>query len=83
MMHYGWSVPLADNGYYMVGISIHCFLLFAPFFVFYEHQEMIIQGIILILTGPVLSKYLAVNPNDQIGIWCFLSLPQVINYYPL
>ncbi|RYY88097.1 hypothetical protein EON63_03030 [archaeon] len=44
MVHLGWSVPMADPSYYVMGASIHSFLMFAPFFVLYEKKGMILQG---------------------------------------
>ena len=44
MVHLGWSVPMADPSYYVMGASIHSFLMFAPFFALYEKKGMILQG---------------------------------------
>merc|ERR1719498_963512 len=49
MWHLGWSVPMADPSYYVVGASIHSFLMFAPFFVLYEKKGMVLQAIFLFL----------------------------------
>ena len=77
MLHFGWSVPLADSNYFMVGISIHFFLLFAPFLAFYDQKGMLFQAAILFLCGPFLSLLLTTKVNEQASIWSFLSIPQV------
>lgn len=33
MWHLGWSVPMADPTYYVMGTGIHSFLMFAPFLI--------------------------------------------------
>jgi hypothetical protein len=35
MWHLGWSIPMADPSYYVMGAGIHSFLMFAPFFALY------------------------------------------------
>lgn len=80
MWHLGWSVPMADPSYYVVGASIHSFLMFAPFFVLYEKKGMILQGVFLFLFGPVLASMISSNLMEQASIWCFFSIAQVLNY---
>ena len=78
MWHLGWSIPMADPSYYVMGASIHSFLMFAPFFVLYEKKGMIIQGIFLFITGPALAAYIAPNNlHEQASIWCFWSIAQI------
>jgi len=77
MWHLGWSVPMADPSYYVMGASIHSFLMFAPFFALYEKKGMILQGVFLFLFGPVLASLLSDNLMEQASIWCFFSIAQI------
>eukprot|EP00349_Pseudokeronopsis_sp_Brazil_P006888 CAMPEP_0202971078 /NCGR_PEP_ID=MMETSP1396-20130829/23249_1 /ASSEMBLY_ACC=CAM_ASM_000872 /TAXON_ID= /ORGANISM="Pseudokeronopsis sp., Strain Brazil" /LENGTH=171 /DNA_ID=CAMNT_0049700069 /DNA_START=453 /DNA_END=968 /DNA_ORIENTATION=- len=77
MTHLGWSVPMADPSYYVMGASIHSFLMFAPFFVLYEKKGMIIQGLFLFITGPMMAAYISDNLMEQASIWCFFSIAQI------
>ena len=42
MWHLGWSIPMADPSYFIQGIGIHSFCMFAPFFALYEKKGMVI-----------------------------------------
>lgn len=77
MMHLGWSVPMADPTYYVMGASIHSFLMFAPFLALYEKKGMLIQGAFLFFTGPVFADYMTSNLQEAASIWCLFSLAQV------
>eukprot|EP01038_Epipyxis_sp_PR26KG_P007764 gene7764-10549_t len=77
MYHLGWSVPMADPSYYVMGASIHSFLMFAPFLVLYEKKGMIIQGFFLFMFGPVLAAIISDNLMEQASIWCFFSIAQI------
>jgi len=77
MWHLGWSVPMADPSYYVMGASIHSFLMFAPFFALWEKKGMILQGCFLFLFGPVLASLLSDNLMEQASIWCFFSIAQI------
>jgi len=77
MWHLGWSVPMADPSYYVMGASIHSFLMFAPFFALWEKKGMILQGVFLFLFGPVLASMLSDNLMEQASIWCFFSIAQI------
>lgn len=77
MVHLGWSVPMADPSYFVMGAGIHSFLMFAPFFALYEKKGMIIQGIFLFLFGPVLAALISDNLMEQASIWCFFSIAQI------
>lgn len=77
MTHLGWSVPMADPSYYVMGASIHSFLMFAPFFVLYEKKGMIIQGLFLFITGPMMAAFISDNLMEQASIWCFFSIAQI------
>jgi len=77
MWHLGWSVPMADPSYYVMGASIHSFLMFAPFFALWEKKGMILQGCFLFLFGPVLASMLSDNLMEQASIWCFFSIAQI------
>lgn len=77
MTHLGWSVPMADPSYYVMGAGIHSFLMFAPFFVLYEKKGMIIQGLFLFITGPMMAAFISENLMEQASIWCFFSIAQI------
>eukprot|EP00341_Mesodinium_pulex_P006966 CAMPEP_0116936384 /NCGR_PEP_ID=MMETSP0467-20121206/30852_1 /TAXON_ID=283647 /ORGANISM="Mesodinium pulex, Strain SPMC105" /LENGTH=226 /DNA_ID=CAMNT_0004617949 /DNA_START=75 /DNA_END=755 /DNA_ORIENTATION=- len=77
MVHLGWSVPMADPSYFVMGAGIHSFLMFAPFFALYEKKGMVIQGCFLFLTGPVLAALISDNLMEQASIWCFFSIAQI------
>jgi hypothetical protein len=77
MWHLGWSVPMADPSYYVMGASIHSFLMFAPFFALWEKKGMVLQGVFLFLFGPVLASLLSDNLMEQASIWCFFSIAQI------
>jgi len=77
MWHLGWSVPMADPSYYVMGAGIHSFLMFAPFFALYEKKGMILQGVFLFLFGPVLASLISKNLQEQASIWCFFSIAQI------
>ncbi len=81
MWHLGWSVPMADPSYYVMGASIHSFLMFAPFFVLYEKKGMILQGLVLFFFGPVMAAFISDNLMEQASIWCFFSIAQVSTIY--
>eukprot|EP01031_Cornospumella_fuschlensis_P036368 gene36368-44116_t len=77
MVHLGWSVPMADPSYYVMGASIHSFLMFAPFFALYEKKGMILQGVFLFVFGPVMAAFISDNLMEQASIWCFFSIAQI------
>lgn len=77
MIHLGWSVPMADPSYYVMGASIHSFLMFAPFFVLYEKKGMILQGVFLFVFGPLTAALISDNLMEQASIWCFFSIAQI------
>ena len=83
MWHLGWSIPMADPSYYVMGAGIHSFLMFAPFLALYEKKGMIIQGLFLFFFGPVMAAIItSFSPHphelmEQASIWCFFSLAQI------
>jgi hypothetical protein len=73
--HLAWVVPMSDVSYYTPSAAIHSFLMFAPFFVI--KPDMIIQGVFLWATGPLLAAYITPNLMEQASIWCFFSISQI------
>lgn len=73
---------MADPSYYVMGASIHSFLMFAPFFVLYEKKGMILQGLFLFIFGPGLASMISDNLQEQASIWCFFSIAQVRLWLP-
>lgn len=73
--HLAWSVPMADGTYFIQGVGLHSFLMFAPFFV--QKRANWIQGIFLFMTGPFLASWITPNLMEQASIWCFFSIGQI------
>jgi hypothetical protein len=68
---------MADPSYYVMGASIHSFLMFAPFFALYEKKGMILQGVFLFIFGPLMASMISDNLMEQASIWCFFSIAQI------
>jgi hypothetical protein len=77
MVHLGWSVPMADPTYFLPGVGIHSFLMFAPFLALYEKRGMLVQGSLIFFAGPVLAAVISSNLMEQASIWCFFSIAQI------
>ena len=84
MYHLGWSVPMADPSYNIMGTGIHSFMMFAPFVALFESgwtrifsKGMIVQGIICYMTGPFFAAMLSDNMQEQASIWCLFSIAQI------
>jgi len=75
--HLAWSVPMADPSYFMPGISLHFFLMFAPSIVLYENRTRFLRTFFIIATGPVLAGLITPNLMEQASIWCFLAIAQI------
>lgn len=75
--HLAWSIPMSDPSYITPSAAIHSFMMYAPFFALYEKKGMIIQGLFLFLTGPVLAGIISPNLMEQASIWCFFSISQI------
>eukprot|EP00981_Chlorochromonas_danica_P011749 scaffold4247_cov174-Ochromonas_danica.AAC.10 len=78
MFHLGWSVPLADPSYLVPGISLHAFLLFAPFIIMIEQRGMLVQGLLLFATGPFAAMMLSDNLMEQAALWGAFSMLQIL-----
>jgi len=74
-VHLAWTVPLYEASYLAPSPNLHFSLMFFPFFII--DPRLIISGLILLLTGPVLSMYLTNNLHEQPSIWCFFSISQI------
>jgi len=74
--HLAWSIPLVDVSYYVPALSLHSFLMFGPFFVLGDF-ELALQGLLLMITGPVLASWITPNLMEQGAIWCFFSITQI------
>jgi len=68
---------MADPSYNIQGVGLHAFLMFAPFFAMYEKRGMMLQGLVLYLTGPVAAALITSNLMEQASIWCFFSIAQI------
>jgi len=75
--HLAWSVPLYESTYTSMGVGLHAFLMFAPFFVMKHSWLMYAQGLFLFATGPGLAAYISPNLHEQASIWCFFSIFQI------
>jgi hypothetical protein len=85
MYHLGWSVPMADPTYNIMGTGIHSFLMFAPFLALSDWNSFSIlfkglffQGIVCYCTGPLFAAYLSPNLQEQASIWCLFSIAQIM-----
>merc|ERR1712137_628424 len=74
--HLSWSVPMYDQTYFSPGASIHFFLMFAPFMVM--DRKMVVLGLFLLLSGPILASYITPSLHEQASIWCFYSCVQTV-----
>merc|ERR1711907_494484 len=43
----------------------------------YEKKGMILQGIVLYVTGPLAAAMISPNLMEQASIWCFFSIAQI------
>ena len=84
MHHLGWSVPMADPTYNIMGTGIHSFLMFAPFLALFESpwtkilsKGMVVQGIIAYMSGPFFASLVTDNLQEQASIWCLFSIAQI------
>lgn len=77
MVHLGWSVPMADPTYNIMSAGVHSFMMFAPFFAMYHKKGMVLQGIVLFTTGPLLAAAITSNLMEQASVWCFFSIAQI------
>jgi len=75
--HLAWSVPMADPTYLVPGAQVHSFMMYAPFFALYEKKGMIVQGLFLLSTGPILAAMITPNLMEQASVWCFFSIAQI------
>jgi len=81
--HLAWSIPMAPISYYMPSMSVHCLLMFSPFFLidhgsFSKNIGIRVAGFVLFATGPVLADYITPNKHEAASIWCFFSICQVV-----
>jgi len=74
-VHLAWTVPAYEASYLASSPNLHFTLMFFPFFII--DYRLIISGIILMLTGPILSMYITDNFHEQPSIWCFFSISQI------
>ena len=73
--HLAWSMPMAAPSYFTPNSFINFFTLFMPYFC---EPKSVLNGIIFVLTGPVLAAYITSNVNEQAAVWCFFSIIQII-----
>lgn len=76
LYHLAWSVPMHPPTYFVASASSHSFAMFAPFLLF-GHKIFTI-GLILFLTGPILSSLITPSLLEQASIWCFFSIAQIL-----
>ena len=43
----------------------------------YEKKGMVVQGLFLFFTGPMLAAYITPNLMEQASVWCFFSIGQI------
>lgn len=76
-LHISWQLPLRDAGYLTPSIFIHFFLWFVPAIVI---GKLWLSALIF-ATGPVLSKIMTDDINEQPVIWCIFSTIQMLITY--
>jgi hypothetical protein len=74
-VHLAWSIPLARPAYFIAGMGLHSFMMFAPVLCIGGFRELDSVSF-LMGTGPILSMYLTNNHHEQASIWCFFSTAQ-------
>ena len=74
--HLAWSVPLHEASYFLPGIGIHFFMMYAPLLAI-DPWAWADVGVAAILSGPALSVLFSDNLHEQASIWCFFSVCQV------
>jgi hypothetical protein len=73
--HLAWSIPLPRPNYFLGGLGLHSFLMFAPILAIGGLREA--DGVLMLLcTGPVLGHYITDNLHESASIWCFFSTLQ-------
>jgi len=85
MYHLGWSLPMADATYNIMGIGIHSFLMFAPFLAMSDwntpkvlYKSLAVQGLVTYATGPFFASLITKNLHEQASVWCLFSIAQVM-----
>lgn len=83
LKHLAWSVPFAKVTYYLPAMSLHSFLMFAPFYAMdhgstSKNVKQWVGGAVLFLTGPVLADWITPNKHEAASVWCFFSIMQVV-----
>jgi Family of unknown function (DUF5765) len=73
-IHLGWELPLHAPSYWMPSNSIHLFMMFFPFLCY---PRSWVSGLILLITGPVLSALITDSMFVQASVWCFMSISQI------
>ena len=75
-VHLAWEVPLLPANYYIPGLFLHLFMMFAPVLVISAPHAWIAAAI-LFFFGPILGSYITTNMCEQPAIWCFFSVSQI------
>jgi hypothetical protein len=78
--HLSWSVPMADATYFVPGVAIHSFLMFAPFLTLWDVKGSLFMGTLLFLTGPIMASWISPSLMEQASIWCFFSIAQIAGF---
>jgi hypothetical protein len=76
--HLGWSIPLADVSYMMPGMFIHFFNMHAPLLCSWDDPKLVVKGILVLLTGPILPSLITDKLGEQPAIWCLYSVAFVV-----
>jgi hypothetical protein len=76
--HLGWAFPMYQPTYFVPGVSIHSFLMFAPALARNDRIGYV-AATMNILTGPVFAAFVTSSMSEQASIWCFFSTFQVIS----
>ena len=73
--HLAWALPLSQPTYFVGGMGVHFFMMFAPALCIGGLSELDSVSF-LMGTGPILAHLLTQNHHEQASIWCFFSTMQ-------
>ena len=73
--HLAWALPLAQPTYFLGGMGLHAFMMFAPALCIGGLSELDAVAF-LVASGPALAMALTANAHEQASIWCFFSTTQ-------
>ena len=79
MKFLGYSIPLANAGFFVPSWSVHTFLMYVPFIILCENWYHTLQGLLMYLCGPYAVAVLAAQNGgaavlEQTSFWSLQNL---------